>query len=385
MQIRLTTLIAMLAFTMVARADSTAFDFSDADRAIAEAIAQKQCPGAVLLVGKGDEILYLASFGNRALLPDVVPMTNDTIFDLASLSKSIGCATSVLILADRGKIDLKKPVATYIPEFGSNGKESITVEDLLLHRGGLVPDNPLADYIGTRGEMITRIMSLTPKWKPRTHFAYSDVGFEVLGELVQRVDGRPLDQFAHEEIFAPLGMTETMYRPPESLKTRIAPTEKRDGKWMVGEVHDPRAFALGGVAGHAGLFSTATDISKWIRMINAGGVLEGKRLLSEAIVKQMLTVQALPDGTGARGLGVDIDSSYSSCRGTRFPRGTSFGHTGWTGTSYWSDPASGVYVILLSNRVHPYGKGDMKEVRSKVATACAEAVLGPSPTTSPTR
>lgn len=366
-------------------ASAHAYDFSAADRAIEEAIAAKQCPGAVLLVGKGEEILYQKSFGHRALLPAPVAMTDDTIFDMASLTKPIACATSVLILADRGKIDLKRPVATYLPEFGNNGKESITVEDLLVHRGGLVPDNPMADYVGTRQEMIDRIMKLTPKWEPRTHFAYSDVGFEVLGELVQRVDGRPLDRFAREEIFEPLGMSDTMYQPPESLRPRTAPTEKRDGEWIVGAVHDPRAFALGGVAGHAGLFSTARDVSKWVRMLNAGGSLDGKRILSEAIVKQMLTVQYLPDGSGGRGLGVDIDSSFSSPRGKRFDRGATFGHTGWTGTSFWSDPASDVYVILLTNRVHPDGKGDVKELRTKVATACAEAVLGPTPATQPVK
>jgi CubicO group peptidase (beta-lactamase class C family) len=221
-------------------------------------------------------------------------------------------------------------VATYLPEFGNNGKELITVEDLLLHRGGLIPDNPLSEYVGTREQMIEKIMQSKLKWEPRTHFAYTDVGFEVLGELVHRIDGRPLDQFAREELFIPLGMTETMYQPPAELRSRIAPTEKRDGEWIVGVVHDPRAFALGGVAGHAGLFGSAADVSKWVRMINSGGVHDGKRVLSEAMVARMLTLQALPDGTGGRGLGVDIDSSFSSPRGDRFNRGTTFGHTGWT-------------------------------------------------------
>lgn len=373
--------IATLMSVLCASTHAQPFDFAAADRAVLESIAAKECPGAVLLVGKGDEIVYLKSFGNRVVLPAPIAMTSDTVFDMASLSKPIGCATSVLILADRGKIDLKKPVATYLPEFGNNGKESITVEDLLRHRGGLIPDNPMADYVGTREEMIAKIMTSKPKWEPRTHFAYTDVGFIVLGELVHKVDGRPLNQFAREEIFEPLGMFDTTYLPPKEMKPRMAPTEQRDGEWMVGVVHDPRAFALGGVAGHAGLFSTAADVSKWVRMLNAGGVLDGKRILSEAIVTQMLTKQALPDGTGARGLGVDIDSSYASCRGTRFDRGTTFGHTGWTGTSFWSDPQSDVYVILLTNRVHPDGKGDVKSLRSKVATACAEAILGLAPTT----
>jgi CubicO group peptidase (beta-lactamase class C family) len=304
-------------------------------------------------------------------------MTLDTIFDLASLSKPIGCATSVLVLIDRGKIDLDAPVAKYIPEFGNNGKEKITVRMLLLHRGGLIPDNPMSDYVGTHEEMVARIYSSKPKWDPGTHFAYTDVGFIVLGELVERVSGKPLDQFAHDEVFAPLGMTDTSYKPPASWKPRIAPTEKRKGAWIVGEVHDPRAYALG-IAGHAGVFSTARDVSKWVTMLNAGGeAAGGKRILSERIVEQMLKKDALPEGTGARGLGVDIDSSFASVRGKRFDKGTTFGHTGWTGTSYWSDPVNDIYVILLTNRVHPDGKGDVKRVRSEIATIVAESLLGP--------
>lgn len=375
MKSHIAAVVMFFAGTLLAQ---TPYDFQQADQAIQKSIQAGECPGAVLLVGKGDQVVYLKSFGNRALKPDPIAMTDDTVFDLASLTKPVATATSVLILADRGKIDLSKPVATYLPEFGNNRKEMITIEDLLRHCGGLMPDNSMDDYVGTRAEMIARIMSSKPKWEPRTHFAYTDVGFIVLGELVERVDGRRVDRFAAEEIFAPLGMTETGYHPPETLKPRTAPTEQRDGHWMIGEVHDPRAYALGGVAGHAGLFSTARDLSRWVRMLNNEGELDGQRILSKQMVKRMLTVQALPDGSGARGLGVDFDSSYASCRGSRFERGTTFGHTGWTGTSFWSDPNSNVYVILLTNRVHPDGKGDVKALRAAVATACAEAVLGPA-------
>ncbi|MFT3786828.1 MAG: serine hydrolase domain-containing protein [Tepidisphaeraceae bacterium] len=356
------------------------FDFSPCDAAVARAVEEKKCPGAVLLVGRGDQVLYLKAYANRAVEPTPVAMTTDTIFDLASLSKSIGCATSVLVLADRGKIDLDATVATYLPEFGNHGKETITVKDLLAHVGGLVPDNPMADYAGTPVESMAKVMAIDLKWPPRTHFAYTDVGFIVLGELVHRVSGKPLDQFAHDEVFEPLGMHDTTYNPPEAWRERIAPTEKRNGRWIVGEVHDPRAYALGGVAGHAGLFSTASDVSKWVRMLNAGGELDGKRILSEAMVKRMLKPVELPEGKGTRGLGVDMASSYAGIRGTRFPSG-SFGHTGWTGTSYWCDPVSKVYVILLTNRVHPDGTGDVQKLRREVNTLAAEAVLGPAPTT----
>lgn len=353
-------------------------DFTAADRAIETGLTRGDAPGAVLLVGKGNAIVYERAYGNRSLKPTTQPMTADTIFDLASITKPLATATSVLILADRGKIDLSAPIATYIPELANRGKEAITIEMLLLHHGGLIADNPMADYVGTPQQMIERIFVSTPKETPGTTFIYSDVGFILLGELVRRVDGRPVDRFAQEEIFAPLEMTDTGYTPPAPLRDRIAPTEQRKGEWIVGTVHDPRAFALGGVAGHAGTFGTARDLSRWIQMLNNGGALRGKRILSEAIVNRMLTPQPLPDGTGARGLGVDIDSSFASCRGSRFDRGTTFGHTGWTGTMFWSDPVNDVYVVLFTNRVHPDGKGDVKRMRSEVATAVAEALLGPA-------
>ena len=359
-------------------------DFSGIDAAVAEAIAKHECPGAVVLVGQRDAIVFEKAYGDRALAPTTRPMTTDTIFDLASLSKSVATATSVMILVDRKQIDLDAPVARYLPEFGNHGKERITVEQLLRHRGGLVPDNSMKDYAGGPREAIAAIMRSAPQTTPGTRFAYTDVGFIVLGELVERVSGKPLDVFAHDEVFVPLNMSHTAYAPAMAWRDRIAPTERRNGAWIVGEVHDPRAFALGGVAGHAGVFSTAEDLSRWVRMLNRGGELDGKRILGAATVKQMLTPTALPDGTGSRGLGVDVDSSYAPApRGDRFAVGTTFGHTGWTGTSYWSDPVSGAYVIVLSNRVHPDGKGNVGPLRRAVATIAAEQLLGPTATTRP--
>jgi serine-type D-Ala-D-Ala carboxypeptidase len=200
----------------------------------------------------------------------------------------------------------------------------------------------------------------------------------VLGELVRRVDGRRLDAFSREEIFVPL-MTQTMYLPPPQLKSRCAPTEKRDGGWMMGEVHDPRAYLMGGVAGHAGLFGTAEDVAAFCRMLINGGEFNGMRILSEETVARMSKMRCLPDGSGCRGYGVDIDTPFSSCRGERFNRGTTFGHTGFTGTLFWIDPANKCYFVLLTNRVHPDGKGDVKALRSRVATIVGEALLGPLP------
>ena len=224
-----------------------------------------------------------------------------------------------------------------------------------------------------------RIWALKPQSEPGTKFVYTDVGPIVLGELVHRVSGKRLDEFARDAIFKPLGMSQTSFAPldEERLK-RTAPTEKRDGRLMLGEVHDPRSYALGGIAGHAGLFGTAEDASKWCRMLINGGELDGKRILSAETVAEMTKMRCLPDGTGCRGYGVDIDTSFSSCRGERFARGTTFGHTGYTGTMFWIDPVNKVYFTLLTNRVHPDGKGDVKALRKQVATIVAEALLGPA-------
>ena len=350
-----------------------------ADRAIAEAIERDKTPGAVLLVGRGDEIVYLKAYGNRAVEPRVEPMTTDTVFDLASMTKPVATATSVMILAERGKIDLHAPVARYIPEFGRNGKDAITVEQLLLHRGGLIADNPLKDYENGPEEAMRKIWELKPKHPPGTKFEYTDVGPIVLGELVHRVGGKRLDEYARDQIFVPLGMSQTSFAPlDESRLKRCAPTEKRDGEFMLGEVHDPRAYLLGGVAGHAGLFGTAEDAAKWCRLMVRGGELDGHRILRADTIAEMTRMRCLPDGTGCRGYGVDIDTSFSSCRGQRFARGTTYGHTGYTGTMFWIDPVNRCYFILLTNRVHPDGKGDVKALRKQVATIVAEALLGPA-------
>ncbi|MGE5612541.1 MAG: exo-beta-N-acetylmuramidase NamZ domain-containing protein [Bacillota bacterium] len=348
------------------------------DDAINQSIQQGQIPGAVLLVGRGDRTVYLKAYGNRSLQPQQIPMTPDTIFDLASLSKPVGCATSIMILAERGKLKLSDPVGKYIPAFACNGKESITIEQLLLHQGGLVPDNPMSDYQSGPATALEHIYVSAPRKTSGSAFWYSDVGYIVLGEIVRAVDGRPLDQFARDEIFQPLGMKDTTYNPSSESKPRCAPTEMRDGHWMVGEVHDPRSFALGGVAGHAGVFSTADDLSRFCRMILSAGQLDGKRILQAQTVRDMTQPRPLPDGSGSRSLGFDVDTAYSSTRGDRFDRGTTFGHTGFTGTMFWIDPKNNCFVILLTSRVHPNGNGEVGSLRRRVATLVAEALLGPS-------
>lgn len=349
---------------------------------VEEEIQKEKLPGAVVLVGSGSHIRYLKAFGNRSTQPNTEPMTADTIFDLASLTKPVATATSIMILVERGKLRLADPVAKHIPQFGVNGKETITVEHLLTHRSGLIADNPIEDYQQGTEKAFENIDNLKTLSEPGTKFLYSDVNFIVLGELVRRLSGQPLDVFAADNIFKPLGMTETGFRPAENLKTRIAPTDQRgegDKKyWIRGEVHDPRAFLLGGVAGHAGLFSTALDLARFCRMMLNGGQLEGKRILSPLSVARMTQFRPATNAADSvqRGLGWDINSPYSSNRGDLFPIG-SFGHTGFTGTSIWIDPASETFVIFLSNRVH-LKNGDVTALRGRVATiAASEITNGP--------
>jgi uncharacterized protein YbbC (DUF1343 family)/CubicO group peptidase (beta-lactamase class C family) len=358
---------------------------ADADRLIEDAVAHGACPGAVLLVGQGGDVVYRKAYGSRAVVPAREAMTADTIFDLASLSKPVGCAASIMILAERGQVRLDETVGTYLPAFAAGGKQRITVADLLLHRGGLPPDDPIEDFADGAAAGLRKILAAAPQWEPGSRFAYSDVGYIVLGELVQAVDGRPLDRFAHEEIFQPLGMTDTTYDPPASWRPRIAPTQERDGRPMRGEVHDPRSFALGGVAGHAGVFSTADDLGRFCRMILDGGRLDGRRILRAETIREMTRPRCLPDGTGLRCYGFDVATPYSpSPRGNRFEPGTTFGHTGFTGTMFWIDPLHDCYFILLTNAVHPDGKGSVIALRKKVSTVVAEALLGVDPATMPT-
>lgn len=350
----------------------------DVERAMAEAAERGDVPGAVLLWGMGDRPPQVVTRGHLATHPKPTALAPDAIYDLASLTKPIATATSILILVDRGQVKLDEPVATYLPAFGNHGKEAITVEQLLTHHSGLIPDTPIADYADGGGPAMKKIMQLEPRWEPGTAFKYSDVNFQVLGVLVEAVDGRRLDRFARQEIFEPLGMDDTRFLPPKRLHRRIAPTTQRDGRWVIGEVHDPRAFAMDGVAGHAGLFGTAEDVGRWVRMVLNGGELDGKRILSEQVVRDMLTPRATPEGDGLRGLGVDIDTGFSkSPRGSRFAVGTTLGHTGYTGGCFWADPQSGAYYVLLTNRVHPDDSGKVSALRRAVATAVAVALLGP--------
>jgi len=353
------------------------------DEAIAAEIMKKQLPGAVVLVGRQGKVVWRKAYGNRQLEPQTEPMTPDTIFDLASLTKVVATATSVMILVERGQVRLGDPVARYIPEFAEMGKRNITVEQLMTHRSGFPPDNDIKDYEQGPAKAFENIWHLTPISEPGSRFIYSDVNYIVLAELIRRVSGKPLDEFSAENIFRPLGMKDTAFKLAARLQPRIAPTEKREDHWMRGEVHDPRAYLLGGVAGHAGLFSTADDLAIYCQMILGHGQYRGARVLSPMGVTRMTEARAsggnASDGN-ARGLGWDVMTGYSSNRGDLFPLG-SFGHTGFTGTSIWIDPASETFVVFLSNRVHPRidpkQPADVNSLRGRIASIVAASIIAP--------
>lgn len=341
------------------------------DAAVKRAIADRKIPGGVLWIERAGET-HRRTYGQRALVPAPLPAAEDTIYDAASLTKVIATTTAVMQLVERGRLELDAPVARYLPAFAQHGKERVTVRHLLTHMSGLRPGIPATPaWEGTAGA-IERACAERLQQAPDSRFVYSDINFILLGELVRIADGRPLDAYAQAEIFGPLGMRDTGFRPAEALRVRIAPTELVGGRMIHGEVHDPTARRMGGVAGHAGLFITAADLARFCRMILGRGTLDGVRILRPESVAEMTRVQN--DGSARRGLGWDIDTPYSGPRGRWFPAGRSFGHTGWTGTSVWIDPGSGAFVILLANRVHPDGKGDATPVRREIATLAAEAM-----------
>jgi uncharacterized protein YbbC (DUF1343 family)/CubicO group peptidase (beta-lactamase class C family) len=356
------------------------------DRLVETAIHDHLLPGAVVLVGRGDRVISTKTYGRRAVAPAPEPMTADTIFDLASLTKVVATTTSIMMLVEQGRVRLTDRVSQYIPGFGRYGKEDVTVRHLLTHVSGLRPDVDLAfDWVGTE-KAIELAVEEIPVAPPGERFVYSDIGFFLLGEIVSRVSGEPLDVFARRHIFEPLGMKDTMFRPPASIRSRIAPTERcepyawpcgrADAPMLRGVVHDPTARRMGGVAGHAGLFSTANDLAVFCRMLLGGGQVDGIRLLAPLTVAKMTQPASPPAHRNQRGLGWDIDSSYSANRGELLPVG-SYGHTGFTGTSIWIDPVTEVFIVFLSNRVHPDGKGDVTPLRGRVATAVAAALVDP--------
>jgi len=350
------------------------------DEAVERQIEEGRIPGAVLMVGRRGRIAYARAFGHRAVEPKAEPMTRDTVFDMASLTKPMATATSVMILWEGGAFDLDDPITEHLPELANHGKEAITIERLLRHRAGLIPDNPLADYQDGPETAWQRIAEIDLVAEPGERFRYTDVGFIILGKLVERLSGESLDAFAQERIFEPLGMTSTGFLPLERGfdPSRIAPTERdEDGAFLRGVVHDPRSRAMGGVAGHAGLFSTADDVAIYAQTLLNGGIgPNGARILAPPTTRAMIDAGDTPEGE-RRGLGWDVATRFSSPRGDRFGP-ESFGHTGFTGPSLWVDPETETFVILLTSRLHPDGDQPSPiALRREVASIVAAAIVDP--------
>jgi uncharacterized protein YbbC (DUF1343 family)/CubicO group peptidase (beta-lactamase class C family) len=362
--------------------------FERIDTLIAKAIARQELPGCVVVIIQNDQVVHERAFGRRQIEPVIEPMTVDTVFDLASLTKPVATASSIMRLVQQGEIRLRDPVSRYLPEFQGGGKDRITIEHLLTHQGGFVPDSPLAEYL-VPTEIWPKLLALQPVHDPGTKFVYSDVGFQLLGRIVESVAKKSLADFANEEIFIRLGMQETGYLPREELRLRAAPAERRqqattengdatssqeDLPWIRGEVHDPRAYAMGGIAGHAGLFSTARDLTRYARMMLREGSLDGVQIFAPQTVRLMTKPNEIEPGI-FRGQGWDIRSPYSINRGDLMSA-RAFGHGGFTGTGMWIDPEHQLAVIFLSNRLHPDGKGIVNPLIGAIGSLAVVAASG---------
>jgi uncharacterized protein YbbC (DUF1343 family)/CubicO group peptidase (beta-lactamase class C family) len=355
------------------------------DAVVDQAVRDGMIPGAVVVVGHDGKIVHRKAYGSRALVPAREAMTVDTIFDIASLTKVVATTPALMKLVEQGKLRLNDPVTAYLPEF-QGGRSDITVRDLMTHFSGFRPDLNIEPAWSGYETGIQKALADKPTSPAGTRFVYSDINFVLLGEIVRRLNGKPLDVVAREQVFEPLGMRETWFLPTATLKPRIAPTEldSAAGTPFRGVVHDPTARFMGGVAGHAGVFSTASDLARYAEMLVGVGTRDGVRLFSPATVQRFASPNSPPDQPILRGLGWDIDSAYSSPRGELFGL-ASYGHTGFTGTSLWIDPTSKTYVILLTNAVHPKAGKNINPLRSKVATIVAAAFATPGASTTAAR
>ena len=340
-----------------------------------EAVAKGEVPGAVIVIGNHEGVIYRSAFGNRAVTPEKLPMTPDTIFDLASLTKIAATTTAVMQLAENEKLNLNDPVIKYWPEFGANGKNRITISHLLTHYSGLRADLSIKPKWGGYDRALKKIIVEKAKYPPGTHYIYSDINFEILGELVKRISGQRLDKYCEEHIFKPLRMKDTCFNPSRTLRNRIAPTEYKDGKrktLLWGQVHDVIALRTGGVSGHAGLFSTADDLSVFAQMLLNGGSFHGVQILKSLTVEKMTSPQSPAGQVPLRGYGWNIDAPLAFNRGELPPAGLYY-HTGYTGTAIWIDPVTETFIIVLTNRVHPDGRGDAGPLRKKIIELVSEA------------
>lgn len=328
------------------------YDFSEVDKIINEGIIDHAFPGAVVLVSSEGKIVCEKAFGHLTYGDTSALVTSSTIYDLASLTKVIATTTAAMICYDRKLLTLDDLVSKYIPAFAQNGKENVTIKNLLLHNSGLAAFKRFYQESLSGNKIINEIYSLPLEYETGTKTVYSDLGMIVLAKLIEKVTGQRFDKFCEENIFIPLKMNSTFFNPPDSIKYKIAPTED-DNYWrnrlIWGEVHDETSSLLGGVAGHAGLFSTVADIAKSLNMILNKGNYKGIQLLDSSTIN-LFTRRYSKNST--RALGWDTKSEENSSAGNLFDI-TSFGHTGFTGTSIWIDPTRKLFVIFLTNRVYP--------------------------------
>ena len=333
-------------------------------------------PGAVVVVGRASGPVYLHASGSRALSPRRERMTADTLFDLASLTKVIVTAPLVVERATRGDIALDAPLDRFLSEARGTEAGGIPLHLLLTHTAGFPADNPMEDYAGGKARLLAAIAREPLEAAPGSRFIYSDVGFVLLQAVLERTTGRRLDRLAREEIFRPLGVRDMRFGIRARDRGRTAPTEAVRGRWLRGRVHDPRARAraLGGVAGHAGVFGTARDVAAFCAMILNGGRAGRRRVLSEETVRELIANHCPMSVRVRRGYGFDIESPYSAPRGSRFSI-DSVGHSGFTGVSLWIDPASDAYVVLLTSSLHDGGHKDLKPLRYEVGTLAAHALI----------
>jgi len=395
-----TVILASIPASIFAQRQQTDRQILDRIDSLVEAdISERRVPGAVVLVGRGDKIIFKKAYGKKSVVPESEVMTMDTVFDVASLTKVVATSASVMVLIEEGKLRLSDNIGKFIPEIEDASAKRATIQQLLNHVSGYQPDFDLGEKWNGKDGMLSALYKERLRHAPGTRFVYSDIGFIVLGEIVHRISGIPLDEFFDKNVGSKLGMKDSKFERIDAdgnriakvpNLSRIAPTEnirgqlsylgsKFDGadedgsRILRGAVHDPTAFRMNGVAGHAGLFSTADDLARFCRMMIGGGTLDGKRIISPSTVNRMTAPSVVTEDGATRGLGWDISSTFSSNRGDLFPIG-SFGHTGFTGTSIWIDPVSETFVVFLSNRVHPDGKGDVGPLRSRISSIVSTAV-----------
>ena len=350
----------------------TVHDTERIDRIMQEAIAHGMIAGGVVLVGSGSGTLFEKAYGKTGPGDATLPMRTDAVFDVASLTKVLATAPSIMKLAEEGELSLVDPVVRWFPEFAGTGKDGLLVVHLLTHTSGL-DDISSADITTMQG-VVTAAASQQLKGEPGYRFHYADINFMLLGELVKRVSGIGLDRFAEHVFYAPLGMTDTTFNPPQRIVARCAASLDANNKPQYGVVQDSNSRMLGGVAGHAGLFSSASDLARYCMMLLGGGELAGNRVLTQRALDQMTAPYFSRGGKVVRGLGWDIASPFSSPRGSGFSE-MSFGHTGYSGSSIWVDPESNLFVILLTSRIEYRHVSDFNRLRGDLSTAVAGIFL----------